>query len=65
MQVDHLDAAHTQLQASVCPGRVSVAGALGGLGRQTEGKSEHLVAHDGDHLKDTTDVDGDGRPQLN
>lgn len=52
MQVDHLDAAQTQLQAAVTPGRISVGAAPGSTRGQTQGQAENLVSNDGDDLQD-------------
>jgi len=60
VQVDHLDAAHAQPDAAVRPGGVAVAGALGGVRSQTHVEAEHLVAHDGDRLKDRKNTQGLG-----
>lgn len=51
VQVDHLDAAHTQLHPPVAPGRIGIGAALGSTRRQTQDQAENLLPHDGDHLE--------------
>lgn len=52
VQINHLDAAHIQLNVSISLWRVSVTSALCGCRSQTNGKAENLITHDWDGLKD-------------